>query len=281
MYRMTLCLGTGPSFGVSTEEQIKLFRQAGFEAFFTDWNENVAAYRKLADELGMIYQSVHAPFSKAAALWQEGEAAEQAVAELLRCVDDCAENGVPILIVHPYIGFDGPYLPTETGLKNFGAVVNAARQKGVKIAFENVEGEEYLAALMEAFADYENVGFCWDTGHEQCYNYGKDMLSLYGDRLIATHINDNLGVSRADGTIHWTDDLHLLPFDGVNDWDDVAARLCRHGYDGILTFELKRNSNPGRHDADKYAALPVEQYVAEAYARACRLAVKLEHLRRG
>ena len=44
---------------------------------------------------------------------------------------------------------------------------------------------------------------------------GKDMLELYGDRLIATHINDNLGVSNSDGKIFRTDDLHLLPFDGI------------------------------------------------------------------
>lgn len=44
------------------------------------------------------------------------------------------------------------------------------------------------------------------------------MLDKYGDRLIATHLNDNLGVSDFDGKVTWTDDLHLLPFDGIIDW---------------------------------------------------------------
>jgi sugar phosphate isomerase/epimerase len=212
-------------------------------------------------------------------MWQDSEQADAATAELCHCVRDCAACGVPTVIVHPYIGFEDPYVPTKAGLRSFGAVVELAAKLGVRIAFENVEGEEYLAALMEAFRSYDNVGFCWDSGHELCYNDGKDMLALYGDRLFATHLNDNLGISRHDGSIFWTDDLHLLPYDGIQDWDDVARRLCRHGYDGILTFELKRNSNPGRHDNEKYAALPLEQYVAEAYARACRLAYRIRRLR--
>lgn len=125
---------------------------------------------------------------------------------------------------------------------------------------------------MDAFSEEEHVGFCWDSGHELCYNRGKDMLRLYGDRLIATHLNDNLGVSDFEGQIFWTDDLHLLPFDGIHDWKQVADRLNRCGYDGVLTFELIRGNKPNRHDGDKYQQMPVESYIAECYARACRLA---------
>ena len=125
---------------------------------------------------------------------------------------------------------------------------------------------------MNAFKGYDNVGFCWDSGHELCYNRGKDMLNVYGSRLIATHLNDNLGVSRFDGAIYFTDDLHLLPFDGIQNWQNAAERLNKCGYDGILTFELNTTSKPGRHDNNKYSKLPAEEYIAEAYARACRIA---------
>ena len=271
MYGTKLCLGIG-NFGISGEEQIRLFKNTGFEAFFSGWDENIRRYRELADELGMIYQSIHAPFGNSAVLWTESEAADKAVEELKRCVDDCAEVNVPIMVMHTYIGFEPSKGPTAAGLENYGKIVKHAAEKGVKIAFENTEGEEYLAALMEHFKGYENVGFCWDTGHEQCYNYGKDMTALYGDRLIATHINDNLGISRYDGQIYWTDDLHLLPFDGIIDWNGVAQRLNKCGYNGILTFELNTLSKPNRHENDKYKNMKIEEYIAEVYARACRLA---------
>lgn len=272
MYKTKLCLGTDKGFGISIEEQIRLFRNTGFEAFFTGWDENLKIYRKIADETGMIYQSVHAPFNNAAAMWKNNSEAENATEELLKCVNDCSEVGVPILIVHPYIGFEDEANPTDAGIENFRRIVDEAERKKVKIAFENVEGQEYLDALMSAFNDCENVGFCWDSGHEQCYNRGKDMLELYGDRLIATHLNDNLGVSDFNGKIFWTDDLHLLPFDGISDWNGIAKRLNKCGYNGILTFELLNRSKPNRHENDKYSKITIEEYIAECYIRACRVA---------
>ena len=277
MYKTKLCLGTSRSFGISIEDQIALFKATGFEAFFTEYNDNVKKYRELADELGMIYQSIHAPFwnnkMRIFDMWKVGEEADRAVEELLRCVKDCADVNVPIMILHTYAGFGESEGPNEVGIENFRKVVEEAAKRNVKIAFENTEGEEYLAALMDAFVDYDNVGFCWDTGHELCYNRGKDMTALYGDRLIATHINDNLGIKDFNGNnITNIDDLHLLPFDGINDWNSIAHRLNKCGFDDILTFELIKLSKPNRHENDKYSNMKLEEYVAEAYARACRLA---------
>ena len=272
MYKTQLCLGTMPSLQMDVTEQIRLFHRVGFDGFFVGWDQNLQAYRSLADDLGMLFQSVHAPFKNAAKMWQNGKEAEIATEELLRCVEDCSEARVPILIVHPYIGFQNQPTPTNAGIANFRAVVERAKEKNVRIAFENVEGECYLEALLQAFEQDETVGFCWDSGHELCYNRGKDMTELYGNRLIATHLNDNLGVSDRNGRIYWTDDLHLLPFDGIADWNGIAARLNRCGYEGPLTFELTRQSKPNRHENDKYMRMSAEEYVTECYIRACRLA---------
>ena len=272
MYKTRLCLGTNGDFGISVPEQIKLFKKTGFEAFFTMWDENVEEYKELADDIGMIYQSIHAPYENAAKMWSVSDEADVAMEELLTSVADCAKIGVPLLVVHPYIGFDNDENPTEIGVRNFGTVVDEAKNSGVKIAFENVEGEAYLEKLMQAFQDCGNVGFCWDSGHEQCYNRGKDMLALYGDRLMATHLNDNLGVSDYEGKITWTDDLHLLPGDGIINWHEAVSKLKHCGYDGILTFELNKESKPNRYENDKYKRLGIEEYVTECYARACKIA---------
>ena len=272
MYKTKLCLGVIGKTEMSAEDQIKLMKQTGFEGFFIDWSEDLKKYRELADSLEMIFQSVHAPFKKAAKMWGNDEAAKEAVEELLTCVRDCAEVNVPILVIHPFIGFEEKANPTAEGVENFRLVVEEGKKLGVKIAFENVEGEDYIKVLMDAFKDYENVGFCWDIGHELCYNRGKDMMKLYGDRIIATHINDNVGVSDYNGKIFWTDDLHLLPFDGITDWKSVTDRLNKYGYNDILTFELAKNSKPNRHENDKYTKLSMEEYFAECYVRACKVA---------
>ena len=274
MYGSRLCLGLSKSFGMSDVEQVRMLRRIGFEGFFVGWEKgmDLEPVMQAAREEGMILQSIHAPFTKMAAMWKETEKTQEAIEELIACLEDCKKYGAPIMIVHPFIGFT-EHTPTEFGLMNYEKVVSAAEKLKVKIAFENVEGEEYLEALMKYFEKREIVGFCWDTGHEMCYNYSKDMLALYGDRLICTHLNDNLGIKDFGGEITWVDDLHLLPFDGAADWADIAERLNRHGYDDFLTFELTTASKPGRHENDAYARMTPEEYLTQAYIRACRVAM--------
>lgn len=273
MYRAKLCLGLNPQYGLPYEDQIRLFRSVGFEGFFVNWTPdiNLASLRKTADETGMVFQSVHGPFLKTHSIWHEDEHTQEAVDELLACLKDCALNKIPIMVTHAFIGFED-HTPTPDGLERFDRIVSEAARLGVQMAFENTEGEEYLAALMDRYREQPHVGFCWDTGHEMCYNDGKDMLSLYGDRLLCAHLNDNLGVSDFGGRIIWTDDLHLLPFDGIGDWANIASRLKRHHYQDFLTFELKIKSLPGRRENDPYARMEIADYVTAAYMRACRVA---------
>lgn len=264
------------NYFVDETEQPLIMKRAGFDGFFVDGNnrDKILKFGQIAKKENMMFQSVHAPFNKIGHIWHEGEEGDNVVKTLIDCADATAEAGAPIMVSHVYIGFDTGETPNELGLDRLAKVVDFARSRGIKIAFENTEGEEFLAAVMDRFKGDETVGFCWDSGHEQCYNHSKDMLALYGDRLIATHLNDNLGISDFGGHIFWTDDLHLLPFDGIIDWDDAAARLNRAGFDGPLTFELNVLDKPGHRDNSKYREMSPEQYITEAHNRACRVAFK-------
>ena len=264
-----LCLGTGMGFDIPIEEQIRLIKKAGFDGFFTDAEslEKLTQYAAIAKEENMLYQSVHAPFGKMYIMWEgTEEEAEKVLKELEGCVDACAEIGVDLLICHVIIGMER-CTPNEIGAERFRLLGEYAKEKGIRIAFENTEGEEYLAAVMEKCRDLDNVGFCFDSGHEMCYNFGRDMLSLYGDRLFATHLNDNLGMK--DKNIKtWHDDLHLLPMDGVVDWEHVAIRLRKATCPQCLTFELVSTNKPERNAHDKYKDMTFSEYVTEAYERA-------------
>lgn len=278
MYRHLMAMSTSEAYGVPIGEQIRLLKKTGFEGFFTPWKREypINEWAALANELGMIYQSIHAPFGGVADLWRsDKEKADSAEKELIDCIHSCSENGVGLMISHCYIGFDGIVDITEEGLCRYGRIIDEAERCGVNIAFENTEGEEYLFALLDTFGDRKNVGFCLDTGHEMCYNYGKNLLEYFGDKLIATHINDNLGIKDYNGKIFWHDDLHLLPFDGIRDWKELAERFGKCNYKGILTFELNKTSKPDRHENDKYTRMSLEEYFSECYARACRFASML------
>lgn len=236
----------------------------------------MADWRKAADEAGMLWQSVHAPFDKIHRMWSENEEkAEGVLATLCRCLEDCARAGVGIMVCHTYLGFGEEKPPFEKGFSRFDRLVERARELGVRIAFENTEGIEFFLALMKRYEKEECVGFCWDSGHELCYNHSRDLLSEWGHKLIATHLNDNLGIRDFSGTITWIDDLHLLPFDGITDWDRVAKRLKESADPGVLTFELNKRSKPDRLDNEIYRFYTDEEYVTLAYQRACRVAAKL------
>lgn len=273
MWKRHLCLSLNSDFGIPEEEQIKLFKEVGFDGFFSDWSEkkDITALRRVADVNGMIYQSIHAPFRHINQMWQNDGKAETVIKALCHCIDDCSENGIPVMVCHAFIGFHD-HSPSDIGIENFRRVINYADIKGVKIAFENTEGEEYLAALMNKFSKCENVGFCWDTGHEMCYNHSQNMMAQYGNKIFCTHLNDNLGISNYLGNINWTDDLHLLPFDGIANWQWIADQLKKYDFTDMLTFELNRTSKPDRLENKPYEDMPIKQYITEAYKRACKVA---------
>jgi len=272
MAKTTLCMNANPRFGEPIEAQIRWIAQAGFDGFFTVWDDHVRDWRRLADELGLFYQSVHAPITYVTPMWADGEDGRAGVRQLTACVQDCADHGIPVMVCHVYSGFEPSAGPTAVGLRNYGAVIAAAERAGIRIAFENTEGSEYLYAVLSEYREHPAVGFCWDAGHEHCYAPDTDFLARCGDRLIATHLNDNLGLGDPRGMLTSRDDLHMLPFDGTVDWQDVARRIVRTGYAGALTFELKRQNQPGRHTNDRYLNMAPADYFAAAHAAACRAA---------
>ena len=277
MWKQKIGISISNNYKVPTVKIVKLVADIGFDAISPEWNENVSLEPIIAaaKEKNLIIQSLHAPFHNAKKMWSEDESeSKPAVKELLAALEDCKKYNIPVMVVHNWIGFNYTFGETKFGFENFSKVVNKAKEYGVKIAFENTEGEEYLFALMDYFKDDETVGFCWDSGHEMCYNYSKPLLEKFGDRLYMTHLNDNLGISDFEGKIYYTDDLHLLPYDGVADWDRNVRLLKKSRHMDILNFELKINSQKNRHDNEIYAKMGIKLYFHEAYKRACKIAYK-------
>ena len=212
-------------FGIEIPEMFKRIKAAGFDAVFTGWHESspLSEWKATADALGLTIPFIHAPFSKIEYIWEDHEWGDSVLNTQLACLEDSAKNNIPIVVCHVFKGFGKPDAPTELGLARLQKLLDRAEELGVKIAFENTEGEGYLDAVMKRFWNHPAAGFCIDTGHELCYNYGHDLISKYGERLIATHLDDNLGI--LGESIFWHDDMHLLPWDGKVDFEGVAKRI--------------------------------------------------------
>ncbi len=108
-------LATG-GFGLNFDDSIKLIADCGLDSFFTGTasSEELLKRKRAADRYGLIYSSLHAPFQRAADMWEKGKKGETAEAELHDCIELCSGIEVPILVVHPFIGFD-KHSPSRTG----------------------------------------------------------------------------------------------------------------------------------------------------------------------
>lgn len=271
-----ICVNVNPGFkDISFEECLDALKAAGFDGVFTGWTPGDMVRRgEIIRSKGLYFQSVHAPFNKAHKPWEEGENGEAEIDSLIECIRECSAAGVPIVIIHPIIGMDR-HNPTDLGIERFGRLVREAEKLGIMLAFENVEGIEYLEKIIADLGSSPAVGYCWDTGHEMCYNNSMDVPALFGDKLICTHLNDNLGQTDPE-VVTWLDDSHLMPFDGVADWKGIADRLARINYAGELTFEMSLASKPGKNTHDIYKDLDIDAYFALLYQKAVQFAQFLD-----
>lgn len=258
-------------------ETLKTVKQIGWDGVFVGWGKDFDANGVISRirEQGLMLQSVHAPFTGTWKMWEgtDSEAQEEIDAQI-NCLRDTARMDCDLVVMHAIIGMDRN-TPTEQGVERYAKLVDEARKLGVRIALENTEGEIYLKTLLDAFDNEQHVGFCVDTGHEQCYNHGTDTIGKYGKRLFGTHLNDNFGMTGEKLT--WLDDAHVLPFDGIADWAGIAARLIKAGFTGPLTFELNQKGRPDRHANDRYQTMTYAEYLAVAYEHARCVASLVEH----
>lgn len=257
--------------GPSPEEQLPVLKKTGWDGVFFPWTgqgtDHILASKIQAE--GLVLQSVHAPYDRADKLWKSDDEGEAEVARQIRCIRDTALWGCGLVVMHAVVGMER-IAPTdreqECGFENFLKIFDAAASAGTIVAMENTEGEQYLDALIQHFRGHPGLGFCIDTGHEICYDHSHDLIGKYADCLVCTHLNDNLGMSGEK--ITWLDDLHLLPFDGAADWENIIARLNAAGYRGDVTLEVKLEAREGRHEHDGYRAMPFAEYAALALERA-------------
>ncbi len=257
-------IGIGMVESLDYEIQFKIFNKLGIKRTFT--SSNVTDYErlsKLLKEYNIVCETIHAPFDHINDMWGDDEESGQAILNRLKeSVDRCEKYGIPVTVVHVSSGRPMPEI-TEIGVKRYEELFDYASEKGVKVALENLRYAENLKYFLDR---YEDVGFCWDNGHQYCRGENIDYMGMFSDKLIALHIHDNrCGLD--------TDD-HLLPFDGNIDFDVVAKAIADSGYEGTLMLEVFKNATKG--DEKLYESLTDEEYYERAVASAKKLSDMVE-----
>ena len=254
---------------------LALLKKNGFSAVSPVWTPelDLPALAAAVSENDMTIQSLHAPHKGVSLLWQpdapEAQAPQNA---MLQCIEDCRKFHIPTLVIHGWQGLVYTFPAEPLDFRFFDTVIQRTDAYGISVAFENLEGEEYLQALMTRYRQQTHVGFCWDSGHDHCYPHRLDFLKKFGHRLIMTHLNDNLGIRDPQGIAAAEDDLHFLPYDGNLDWVHAISRLKDTPRQEILNFEFKTKSHSSNPQDMIYASVSIEHFITEAGRRARRIA---------
>jgi sugar phosphate isomerase/epimerase len=258
-----------------------LLRNAGFSAVSPVWSEELPmeALAKAVDANGMAIQSLHAPHGGLTALWDSRDPMSPQIRKRVTdCIDSCARFQIPVAVVHCWQGLQYTFPGEPLDYSVFDAIVAHALRQNVSIAFENLEGEEYLEALMTRYRELPGIGFCWDSGHDHCYPHKTDFLEAYGHRLLMTHLNDNLGLRDPGGVPSGLDDLHFLPYDGTISWEAAISRLKHLPKQEILNFEIKKRSHSSDPRDLIYDSLTPEAFFRLAGERARKIADLYEQI---
>lgn len=253
--------------GISQQEAIVPIAEAGFDGCFWVAQPEVSTKCIAASvrAAGLDIPFIHAPVKKIDTVWVAGEEGRQRMHDLIYWLQQCADAQIPCMVCHVWTKF-APVEPNPVGIDRFSELLRLAERLGIQVAFENAEIGKFMTAIRTHLWSSPAAGFCYDSGHELCYNGGVDQLAEFGDKLLCVHLNDNMGQLGTELTS--ADDSHMMPFDGKVDWDSVARRLKACNYHGDLTLEIKMANKPGRHTHDRYDSLSPREILALARRKA-------------
>lgn len=246
------------------QESIRRLKQAGFEhidlnlasidsplnPFYGDgWEEKAYLLREEGEKIGVSFIQSHAPYNpKRSFKAYTPEETEHFREVLMRAFTIAKICGVPNVVIHPLAAVDAPMEDHNAHVaynyEFYEQFLNACDENGMYACFENLplgygQYASEILALMEA-KGHHNAAVCWDFGHGQL-NYPKRTWSdadqtaairMLKGHIRAVHVHDNLG----------KDDIHLLPFLGIIQWEKVLPALRESGFAGDLVFEIKQNA---------------------------------------
>ena len=236
-------------------------KKLGFDSFFTPLYslEKTLEIKTKADELGMDFEFIHAPFDKINDMWKNEDGECLPYDNYITSIDVASKVGVRAIIVHLSSGWFCPEI-CDKGLARFDKLVEYAKEKGVIIAIENLRKKGNFAYMMDRYEKCDNVKFCYDVGHEHCYTANIDVMDICGERAIFTHVHDNRG--RDKNNWYANHDEHKLPYDGSIDYQHVVNKLDEYGYTGSIMLEVF---------SSVYPDLSGDEFLKTAYDRAVKI----------
>lgn len=273
---------------IPADVSMRVCREAGYEEMdfcFVDqiftpspftgdnWEEYMRGYVGLAKELGISFTQTHGHIHDFCRN-QDPQQWEL----VLRCLRATAMLGAPWMVMHPSTCVRSGEIDPATEAMNaeyFDRLAEEGDRWGVGIAIENMWGEtpegikryaihpEELISLVRKL-NRKNIGICWDTEHGAIEGLDQmKSIKALGPWLKATHISDQTD----------RNNVHILPYTGFTEWNQVLMALGEADYQGAFTYEIQHYLLAMPHETVP-EAVRLSRQVGEAMIR------KMEAFRR-
>lgn len=122
-------------------------------------------------------------------------------------------------------------LTFKTGLLRH--IIEKAADFEITVCLENLS--ETASHMVVPFTDLPHLNLTLDVGHAQLLtemNASYAFIERYPERIKHVHLHDNRGGDS------YRDDLHLIPGEGIVDFEKVFQKLKAMDYDRTITLEL-------------------------------------------
>jgi sugar phosphate isomerase/epimerase len=244
-------------YNLPPQERIRLIKDAGFSGIVgllwqDDYDKDYKSFPEYADNAGLYIENIHSPWWGYNDLWLDNKVGQDFTEKIVELVKICSFYKIPTLVMHPEHKNKNEYIELPVtfniGLERLNTIVDAAERFNVNIAMENMCRPEYLEVIFNNIHS-KRLGFCFDSGHWNVFMPEIDLLTLYGDRLMALHLHDN------DGNEDW----HALPCSGNIDWKYIADKLKDLNYNGAIALEVGNKTFENIKEPSEFLKLAFER----------------------
>lgn len=161
-----------------------------------------------------------------------------------RAITVCSWTKIPFAVAHPMTHVVNGKMAEDTldlNVAYFRKLAKYAENLGVGLALENMWREaapgvrrftsekDDILTLVKAI-DRPNVGICLDTVHGSAEGWDQAAaIREFGHYLKALHVSDEDGKGN----------FHILPYEGICDWQGILQALRDINYQHGFTYELQ------------------------------------------
>ncbi len=233
---------------------IEMAKEAGFDAidysYYYDkeceeilgdgYREYAEKLRKHLDEVGIVCNQAHAPFSLKYDM--ENNISEEKYLWMTHALESASILGAKNIVVHSITVPDGVDFE-KYNIEYYKSFIPYCEKFGIHVAVENLFYRDIkrkrligkLGSPAELNSIVEKINSPWivacvDIGHAALTGYEpEDFIKKMNPSVLKTlHVQDN----------DYLDDRHILPYTGELNWEAIMESLKKAEYDGDLTFEI-------------------------------------------